>query len=129
MEAALETKRRNDELRTKMKEAGIALTTRPQTMREVAEEFAWNRGVTLEQLIGPDRKRAITRPRQELMSLLCEQLDARGQRRWSSTRIGQFLGGRDHTTVLHGCRTHRNRRDDEAALEAREEAIARRFGL
>ncbi len=48
-------------------------------------------------VIGPRRNKEYVRPRQILMYLLKNEL------RLSYPNIGRYLGGRDHTTVMHGC--------------------------
>ena len=53
--------------------------------------------VTPEDIKGPRRNREITVPRQIAMYLCREMTDC------SMSRIGDAMGGRDHTTVLHGC--------------------------
>ena len=53
--------------------------------------------VSVEDLIGPRRSRNITVPRQMIMYLSRLLTDT------SLPRIGEMLGGRDHTTILHGC--------------------------
>jgi chromosomal replication initiator protein len=50
-----------------------------------------------EELIGRSRRRVISQPRQLCMYLIREETDA------SLPQIGELLGGRDHTTILHGC--------------------------
>jgi len=62
-------------------------------MRVVASYY----NVTPEDLKGPRRNREITVPRQISMYLCREMTDC------SMSRIGDAMGGRDHTTVLHGC--------------------------
>lgn len=52
--------------------------------------------VSLAELVGTGRRREIVVPRQVAMYLLREELGL------SLVEIGQRLGGRDHTTVLHG---------------------------
>jgi chromosomal replication initiator protein len=64
-----------------------------QIVKEVAHHFA----LSEEQLTGRSRARAVSVPRQLAMFLIREETDA------SLPRIGQILGGRDHTTILHGC--------------------------
>jgi chromosomal replication initiator protein len=54
-------------------------------------------GVSEEDLIGRSRRRAISIPRQMCMYLVREEIGT------SLPQIGEFLGGRDHTTVIHGC--------------------------
>ncbi len=53
--------------------------------------------VSDEDLRGPRRTRALTVPRQMVMYLSRKLTNA------SLPRIGEVLGGRDHSTVLHGC--------------------------
>ncbi|MFN2521399.1 MAG: helix-turn-helix domain-containing protein, partial [Candidatus Limnocylindria bacterium] len=54
-------------------------------------------GVPVEQLRGKARDRQIVLPRQVAMYLMREETEA------PLLRIGEALGGRDHSTVLHGC--------------------------
>jgi chromosomal replication initiator protein len=54
-------------------------------------------GVDMEALKGQKRDRAIVTPRQIAMYLMRAETDV------SLLRIGQELGGRDHSTVLHAC--------------------------
>jgi chromosomal replication initiator protein len=49
------------------------------------------------ELLGRSRKRVVSVPRQLAMFLIREETDA------SLPQIGDILGGRDHTTILHGC--------------------------
>jgi len=53
--------------------------------------------VTPEDVTGPRRNRSYTVPRQMVMYLCRKLTDL------SLPKIGEALGGRDHTTVLHGC--------------------------
>jgi chromosomal replication initiator protein len=64
-----------------------------QIVKEVAQHFH----LSEEQLTGRSRARAISVPRQLAMFLIRQETDT------SLPQIGQLLGGRDHTTVLHGC--------------------------
>ncbi len=52
--------------------------------------------VSVPELVGPGRRRDVVVPRQVAMYLMREELGL------SLVEIGQRLGGRDHTTVLHG---------------------------
>jgi len=56
-------------------------------------------GLTIGELTGPTRKREITVPRQIAMYLTREMTGM------SLPQIGTVFGGRDHTTVLHSCKT------------------------
>jgi chromosomal replication initiator protein len=50
-----------------------------------------------EDLTGRSRARAVSIPRQLAMYLIREETDS------SLPQIGELLGGRDHTTIMHGC--------------------------
>ena len=56
-------------------------------------------GLTMGDLTGPTRRREITVPRQIAMYLTREMTGM------SLPQIGTVFGGRDHTTVLHSCKT------------------------
>ena len=77
--------------------------------------------VDLEALRGQKRDRSIVVPRQIAMYLMREETDV------SLLRIGEELGGRDHSTVLHACK----KIDQEAARneELRRELAAVREAI
>ena len=50
-----------------------------------------------EQLVGRSRARVVSVPRQLAMYLIREETGS------SLPQIGQLLGGRDHSTIMHGC--------------------------
>lgn len=52
--------------------------------------------VTLKELAGPRRQKELVLPRHLAMYILSEELN------FTVEKIGQVLGGRDHTTVMHG---------------------------
>lgn len=64
----------------------------------IAMEVSRIRGVALNDLLSDRRPVAIVRPRQEAMYLAKTMTPA------SLPAIGRRLGGRDHTTVMHGVR-------------------------
>jgi chromosomal replication initiator protein len=64
---------------------------------EVIKAVALAFGITSDQLLSRDRSREIALPRQIAMYLLREEVHV------SLPQIGEALGGRDHTTVMHGC--------------------------
>lgn len=64
-------------------------------MKTVAEYYK----VKVSDLLSKRRSRSVARPRQMAMSL-CKELTNH-----SLPEIGDAFGGRDHTTVLHACRT------------------------
>lgn len=67
------------------------------TPMEVVELVASYYNIPVESLLGRDRRRDIAFPRQIAMYLIREETDA------SLPTIGATIGGRDHTTIMHGC--------------------------
>jgi chromosomal replication initiator protein len=63
----------------------------------ILSTVAGHYNLTEEQLTGRSRARAVSVPRQLCMYLIREETKA------SFPQIGEILGGRDHTTILHGC--------------------------
>ena len=73
---------------------GLAVDLSPELiLAAVAQHYKLDE----KDLIGRSRRRAVSVPRQLCMYLIREETDA------SLPQIGEFLGGRDHTTVMHGC--------------------------
>jgi chromosomal replication initiator protein len=66
----------------------------PERIVEIVAKYY---GVPVEQLRGKARDKQIVTPRQIAMYLMREETEA------PLLRIGQALGGRDHSTILHGC--------------------------
>lgn len=79
-----------------------AAAPRPAPLTILAE-FAATRGLTLDELRGPDRGRIVAHARQDAMLLLSEAT------RLSKSQIGRLFN-RDHTTVLYGLKAARERR-------------------
>ncbi len=90
------------------------------TVMEVLEGVCRYYNVDAEQLKGKQRDREIVWPRQVAMYLMREETDA------SLFQIGMELGGRDHTTIMHGwekvhsevANNDRVRREIAAVLES-----------
>ena len=81
-----------------------------QIMAVVSRHFA----VSVDDITGARRTRAIAVPRQIVMYLAREMTDL------SYPQIGENLGGRDHTTVMYGC-------DKIAALFEKDEDLRRQI--
>jgi chromosomal replication initiator protein len=77
-------------------------------MRTVSDYY----GLSLNELTGATRKREITVPRQIAMYLTREMTGM------SLPQIGAVFGGRDHTTVLHSCKTVENNMQEQAGMKA-----------
>ncbi len=86
---------------------------------EVLAAVARRYGVPESALRGAQRHASVVRPRQVAMYLLREACGL------SLSEIGALLGGRDHTTVLHGCRQIQRRLAVDAVLAGEIEAIRR----
>ncbi|MBQ8072328.1 MAG: chromosomal replication initiator protein DnaA [Clostridia bacterium] len=84
-------------------------------MRTVSDYY----GLSLSELTGATRRREITVPRQIAMYLTREMTGM------SLPQIGNVFGGRDHTTVLHSCKTVEASTKDNAGMKAMVEDIQR----
>ncbi len=73
--------------------ARSAMPSAERILSTVAKHY----GLDEEDLTGPSRRRQVSVPRQLCMYLMREVTET------SLPKIGEFLGGRDHTTILHGC--------------------------
>jgi chromosomal replication initiator protein len=63
-----------------------------QILKTIAQEY----GVSLEELLSANRSQRIAFPRQIAMYMLREESEL------SLPKIGEILGGRDHTTIMYG---------------------------
>lgn len=79
------------------------------SMKTITETVAARYRIKVSDLKGPARYRHVARPRQEAMWLMRQVRWADGTPRYSFPMIGAFLGGRDHTTIIHGVRAHEAR--------------------
>ncbi|RZJ46271.1 MAG: hypothetical protein EON87_05250 [Brevundimonas sp.] len=69
-----------------------------ERVREIVGGVANEHGLSLAEITGERRHRFIAWPRQEAMWRLYQHTS------FSLPAIGRLMGGRDHTTVLHGIR-------------------------
>jgi len=72
-----------------------------QSIANILREVALDYGLTIAALTGQRRQQHITKPRQEVYYrafIECAHL--------SYPEIARRIGGRDHTTILHGVRAH-----------------------
>ena len=70
--------------------------------------------ISTKDLTGPKRQKGLVLPRHIVMYLLCEELGM------TVERVGQLLGNRDHTTIMHG-------RDKIKQLISRDREMQRTF--
>lgn len=87
------------------------------TNDDVITTVAEKCGVTTDAMKGRNRAQEIVMPRQIAMYLMREETGA------SLAEIGRALGGRDHTTVIHGIEKIESRLQEDAALRTRIIAI------
>jgi len=87
-------------MNTKLVDTALAdLSPRRTTLApdEVVSMVADAFGVTFQNMVGPERRQEVVLPRQIAMYIL------RVEANCSLPKIGETLGGRDHTTVMHAC--------------------------
>lgn len=72
------------------------------TLRAIAQRTARHFDLTLAELKSPSRRRGNVAARNVAMYLARKLTDS------SLEQIGAYFGGRDHTTVMHGCRQAEN---------------------
>lgn len=90
----------------------LAAQNKQVTIENIQKTVADFYRIKLVDLLSKKRTRAIARPRQIAMSL------ARELTQLSLPEIGNTFGGRDHTTVLHACKTIDSLRNSDSAIEA-----------
>lgn len=95
----------------------------PVTPESVLQAVADFYNVSLEDLRGSSRCQGIVRPRQIACYLLRQEAGA------SLPQIGQWLGGRDHTTILHACERIAALLEADGTLRREVQAIRERLYL
>jgi len=93
------------------------------TLRQVSTAVAKHFQLTLQDLKGQSRQQAVVRARSLAMFLGRELAGA------SYAEVGQFFGGRDHTTVLHACRKVAGQLTDDHSLRELAEDLATQLTL
>ena len=89
----------------------LALQDRLVSIENIQKTVADYFKIRVADLLSKKRSRSITRPRQIAMSLAKELTNH------SLPEIGDAFGGRDHTTVLHGCRRIASLRSSESYID------------
>lgn len=82
-------------------------------LNEVADYF----DLSVDDLIARNRKRSVSIPRQVAMYLLIHELGL------PPTQVGRLLGGRDHSTVIHGAGKINGEMNENSALRHDVQAI------
>lgn len=73
----------------------VGVKKRVTSVKKIAESVASFYNISVDDLIKESRKKEFVKPRQIAMYLIRKELDN------SFPSIGDFFGGRDHTTVMH----------------------------
>ena len=90
----------------------VKVDNHPLTIDDILEKVCQHYGVPQQQVFGKSRKRELVQVRQISMYL------AQKYTKMPASRIGQLIGGRDHSTVLHSCSAIEQRlKVDKAFLE------------
>lgn len=89
----------------------LALQDRLVSIENIQKTVAEYFKIRVADLLSKRRSRSIARPRQMAMALAKELTNH------SLPEIGDAFGGRDHTTVLHGCRRIASLRESEKRLD------------
>ncbi len=90
----------------------LAAQNKQVTMENIQKTVADFYRLKIVDLLSKKRTRVIARPRQIAMSL------ARELTQLSLPEIGNAFGGRDHTTVLHACKTIESLRNTDTTIES-----------
>lgn len=89
----------------------LALQDKQVTVENIQKTVAEYFNIKIADLLSKRRSRSVARPRQMAMALSKELTNH------SLPEIGDAFGGRDHTTVLHACRTIKSMVEDDASLQ------------
>lgn len=87
------------------------------SVEDVVRKVAQYYEVSEKSIYEKTRKKEVVRPRQMIMYLLREEFSV------SYPSIGEKLGGRDHTTVIHSCEKVKNELKSSSSLEQELEHI------
>ena len=77
----------------------VKVDNHPLTVDDIMEKVCHHYGVSQQSAFGKSRKRNLVQARQVSMYL------AQKYTKMPASRIGQLIGGRDHSTVIHSCNT------------------------
>ncbi len=85
--------------------------------QHILSEVALYYGISVDDLVGRSRRRAVSVPRQVAMYLLIHEIGL------PPTQVGRLLGGRDHSTVIHGAGKINGEMNEDASLRHDVQAI------
>ncbi|MCY3802497.1 MAG: chromosomal replication initiator protein DnaA [Chloroflexi bacterium] len=100
-----------------LRHTGYQASPQPATLLSVTNAVCRHFNLTREEIAGRSRSARLTRPRHIAMYLMREETNH------SLPAIGAELGGRDHTTVLHGIRKITRELPKDSALQLAVDSI------
>ncbi len=101
----------------------VKVDDHPLTVDDIVEKVCDHYGVSQQQVFSRSRKRDLVLVRQVSMYL------AQKYTKMPASRIGQLIGGRDHSTVLHSCNTVEQRLKIDKVFLAEISSIENSFRL
>jgi len=101
----------------------VKVDNRPLTVDDILETVCGHYGVAQQNVFSKSRKRDYVLVRQVSMYL------AQKYTKMPASRIGQLIGGRDHSTVIHSCSTIEQRLKVDKAFSAELVSIENSFKL
>jgi chromosomal replication initiator protein len=101
----------------------VKVDNRPLTVDDILDKVCQHYNVTQQQVFSKSRKRDYVQVRQICMYL------AQKYTKMPSSRIGQLIGNRDHSTVIHSCTTVEQRLKTDSAFRCEIGSIENSFLL
>ena len=101
----------------------VKIDNHPLTVDDILDKVCGHYGVAQQHVFSKSRKRDYVLVRQVSMYL------AQKYTKMPASRIGQLIGGRDHSTVLHSCSTVEQRLKIDKAFSAEVSSIENSFKL
>lgn len=101
----------------------VKIDNRPLTIDDIVDKVCGHYGVSQQQVFSRSRKRDYVLVRQVSMYL------AQKYTKMPASRIGQLIGGRDHSTVIHSCSTIEQRLKVDKSFSAELNSIENSFKL
>ena len=101
----------------------VKVDNHPLTIDDILEKVCQHFGVAQQHVFSKSRKRDYVEARQVSMYL------AKKYTKMPDSRIGQLIGGRDHSTVIHSCTTVEKRLMVDKAFVAEIDSIEHSFKL
>ena len=101
----------------------VKVDNHPLTIDDIMDAVCQHFGVSQQQIFSKSRKRDYVQVRQVSMYL------AQKYTKMPTSRIGQLIGGRDHSTVLHSCNTVEQRLKIDKGFRDEIESIEQSFRL